>query len=83
MVNLRIQGQNLYMRPILLTDMATLRTAMTGVWPGDIVPTENEGKAWKNCGNSKQIKEHRRKLTRKPMKTDETPTKTDEKPTTA
>tara|TARA_B100000073_G_scaffold160567_1_gene132665 strand:+ start:1856 stop:2476 length:621 start_codon:yes stop_codon:yes gene_type:complete len=46
MVNLRIQGQNLYMRPILLTDMATLRTAMTGVWPGDIVPTENEGKAW-------------------------------------
>ncbi len=46
MVNFRIQGQNLYMRPILSTDLATLRTAMTGVWPGDVIPTENEGKAW-------------------------------------
>ena len=46
MVNLRIQGQNIYMRPMLSADMPALRTAMTGVWPGDIVPTENEGKAF-------------------------------------
>jgi len=64
MVTLRIQGQNLYMRPMLLTDVATLRTATTGMWPADILPTENEGKAWwYNCNKQNETLFNKRNLT--------------------
>ena len=64
MVTLRIQGQNLYMRPVLFSDMATLRTAATGMWPADILPTENEGKAtWYNWNKQNETLFNKRNLT--------------------
>jgi len=64
MVTLKIQGQNLYMRPVLLTDMATLRTAATGMWPADILPTENEAKAtWYKWNKQNETLFNKRNLT--------------------